>query len=147
MHFLRRIRSSVGSGSGPTKSIKSPYGLLTYNWKYDLREEEDEDYLPPGYSDRVLELATIGTHAQGLGHGTELMKKFLLCPDAKKAELIFLDPVPRYGSNFDRTDDDQQIESLIRFYSRFGFRSNPKSAARRMWLVRVGKLSVHDLPM
>lgn len=87
---------------------------------------------------------TIDTDKQGMGYGSELMKKFLQCPDAKKAELIFLDPVPGYGSNSGRRDETTQVDSLKRFYRRFGFHTNPQSS--RMWLVRVGKLSDSELP-
>ena len=68
--------------------IETEQGYISYSWKRDLAEEEDEDYLPSEYSySKVLELETIKLTDQskrGQGFGKELMEKFLASRDAKK---------------------------------------------------------------
>lgn len=124
------------------KELKA--GDLTYGWK-DLEEEEHKGYIPKGYSKRVLELGGIYANSPGEGQGEILMKYFLSSPEAKSAELIFLDPTPNLGPNFKSgISDDDQIKRLQKFYRRFGFRNNPKGT--RMWLVQKGTIPEDQLP-
>lgn len=127
--------------------IKTPEGTLEYGWKNDLEEEEEEGYIPPGYKKRVLELQMIKVKTPGQGHGDTLMKAFMETPQFKRAELVFLDPSPGIGANR-QTDmsEAKQVARLVKFYKRYGFRHNPKSATKRMWLVRKGELSDTELP-
>lgn len=129
------------------KILKTEDGELWYTWRKDLEDEEFEGYIPDGYSKRVLELSLLKVNEPGKGHGDELMKAFLETPEAKKAELIFLDPNPGIGVNFKSSmSEAQQVAKLVKFYKRYGFRHNPKSATKRMWLVRKGSIPEHELP-
>jgi hypothetical protein len=120
-------------------------GSLTYGWKTDLEEEEEKGYIPKGYSKKVLELGGIYANDPGKGQGDKLMKLFLASPEAKKAELIFLDPFPGLGKNYSsKMSDEEQIRRLQAFYRKYGFRNNPK--ANRMWLVQKGSIPDEKLP-
>jgi hypothetical protein len=124
----------------------SELGELTYGWKSkkELNDEEYDGYVPTGYN-KILELGGIFAAEPGKGQGDKLMKLFLASPEAKKADLIFLDPVPGLGANFKSTrSEEQQVDDLIRFYKRYGFRHNPKS--KRMWLVMKGEIPDNKLP-
>ncbi len=127
----------------------SELGELTYGWKSkkELCDEEDnKQYIPAGYT-KILELGGIFASEPGKGQGDELMKQFLASPEAQKAELIFLDPVPGLGKNFKSIrSEEQQVSDLVRFYKRYGFRHNPKSATKRMWLVKKGEIPDAKLP-
>lgn len=123
--------------------IKDTTGYVKWNWKSDLEDEEHEGYIPDGYSKKVLELSIIRTKELGKGAGQELMRKFLESTDAKKAELIFLDPSPNEGPDDDLLDEER-IERLQKFYRKFGFRNRPGSD--RMWLVQKGSISDDQLP-
>jgi GNAT superfamily N-acetyltransferase len=145
-----RIKTGTSIEAGTTKYIvKDGKGGVSYAWKRtkDLCEEEDnEEYIPKGYT-KVLELSGVLADETGKGFGKELMEAFLQSADARKAELIYLDPVPGMGKNFDsKKTRDEQVNDLVRFYSRFGFRHNPKSATKRMWLVKKGSLKDSQLP-
>ena len=123
-------------------------GEMVYGWKSvkELNDEEDEGYIPDRYT-KVLELGGIYANEPGKGQGDKLMKRFLSSPEAKKAELIFLDPVPGLGKNFKSVrSEEQQVNDLVRFYKRYGFRHNPKSATKRMWLVKKGEIPDNRLP-
>jgi hypothetical protein len=133
-----------------TREFKnSELGELTYGWKSkkELCDEEDnKKYIPDGYT-KILELGGIFAAEPGKGQGDQLMKQFLDSPEAKKADLIFLDPVPGLGANFKSSkSEDRQVADLVRFYKRYGFRHNPKSATKRMWLVRKGEIPDALLP-
>ena len=81
--------------------IEDETGFIEFGWKKDLADEEGDDYLPAGYSyNKILELKDLSVKEPGKGAGSALMKKFLASPDAKRAELIFADPVPGMGANF-----------------------------------------------
>lgn len=127
------------------KHVVNDDGELTYGWKSDLEDEEDVGYIPKGYSKKVLELGGIFAATPGKGQGDRLMKLFLDSPEAKKAELIFLDPVPGIGANFNsKMSDTEQIRRLQAFYRRYGFRNKPGAA--RMWLVKKGTIPDDKLP-
>lgn len=127
------------------KHIVNDDGELTYGWKSDLEDEEDVGYIPKGYSKKVLELGGVFAKTPGKGQGDRLMKLFLNSPEAKKAELIFLDPVPGIGANFkSKMSDTEQIRRLQAFYRRYGFRNKP--GANRMWLVKKGTIPDEKLP-
>lgn len=132
-------RKSITEGQ-----IKDETGYIKWNWKSDLADEEGPEYLPSGYSQKVLELSIIETKEQGKGHGEQLMKKFLASADAKKAELIFLDPNPHEGANWGTSNEEETIARLQKFYRRFGFRNRPGHA--RMWLVQKGQIPDNRLP-
>jgi len=138
-----------------SKVIKTPHAYLSYSWKPDLLDEENEDYLPLGYNPKkVLYLDVI--HVLGAskgapqrkGYGTEIMKKFLATPDAKKAELIYLDLNPFTGEErVNHTDYKRQEEikdGLEIFYKKFGFRNRRRHG--RMWLVQKGEIPTNQLP-
>lgn len=128
--------------------IKDETGYISWNWRTskDLGEEEDNDeYIPKGIKN-ILELGMLVVDQPGQGHGDALMKQFLETPDAKKAAMIFLDPSPQEGVNWGNKDEDGTVSKLVKFYSRFGFRHNPKSATKRMWLVRKGSILDDQLP-
>ena len=124
--------------------IKDDTGYIKWNWKSDLEDEEDEGYIPPGYKKKVLELSIIEVGEPGKGHGEELMRKFLDSADVKKAELVFLDPSPHEGVNWNNKDEEGTVKRLQKFYRRFGFRNRPGS--NRMWLVRKGSIPDDQLP-
>lgn len=130
------------------QAITRDDGFIHFDWKTDLADEEDEGYLPKGYDyGKVLELMEIVVNTPGEGVGSKLMKHFLETPEAKEAELIFLDPVPGMGANFGGASgksEDEQVAALKKFYARFGFRSRPGSA--RMWLVQKGSIPDGKLP-
>jgi hypothetical protein len=125
--------------------INNKYGSLEYNWKSDLEDEEYPGYIPDGYSKTVLELSYLIASELNKGYGSKLMNTFLNSPQAKKAELIFLDPNPDEGL-FENSGipEREQINRLIRFYGKFGFRHAPGST--RMWLVRRGTIPDNKLP-
>lgn len=127
--------------------IQNQHGSLEADWKTDLLDEEDEDYLPEGYDpDKVLELIYVEAKELGKGHGEALMKEFLNSNVAKSAELIFLDPVPFMGHFEDsELSDDEQIAKLHRFYKKFGFESQNEGWGR-MWRVQKGNIAKNDLP-
>jgi hypothetical protein len=129
--------------------IKDETGYISWNWRTskDLGEEEDnEEYIPKEFK-KVLELGMIVVDQPGQGHGEQLMKKFLESPDAKKAGMIFLDPNPGEGVNWgSNVPEEKQVERLVKFYKRFGFRHNPKSATKRMWLVQKKSIPDDQLP-
>lgn len=131
---------------GMKRRIKTEDGEVVFNWKTDLEDEEGPDYLPDGYSKKVLELSGIFAKEPGKGQGERLMKQFLSSPEAKKAELIFLDRVPNLGKNeqSEKSEDDQ-VDDLGRFYARFGFRSRTPRTGR-MWLVQRGEIPDNRLP-
>lgn len=126
--------------------IENDYGLLKADWKKDLAEEENKDYLPSGYSyDKVVELQVIRASKQSSGYGSKLMEEFLKRLKShpyNKAELVFLDPSPDMLES--NVEDRITIERLKKFYSKFGFRSHPQ--ADRMWLVLEGHISDTLLP-
>ena len=127
------------------KTLATEDGELNYVWKTDLEDEEYEGYIPNGYSKKVLELSMIRAHSPGNGHGHELMTAFLNTPEARKAELIFLDLTPGIGANSDSSESEEaQTEKLRKFYERYGFRGRNQS--QRMWLVKVGSIADNDLP-
>lgn len=127
--------------------IQTEDGSVDYNWKSDLEDEEGPGYLPKGYSKKVLELSGIYANDPGKGQGDRLMKLFLATPEARKAELIFLDPSPITGANWNSKEpEDVILAKLVKFYARYGFRHNPKSATQRMWLVRKGEIPDNELP-
>jgi hypothetical protein len=75
------------------------------------------------------------------------MKMFLDTPEARNAELIFLDPVPGMGVNANaRASEETQVKKLVRFYKRFGFDYNPASGSKRMWRVQKGHIPRNKLP-
>lgn len=136
-------------------TIKTPNAYLSYKWNRDLLDEEDEDYLPVGYDPKkVLELEVISVYGkskgspEGMGYGTEIMKKFLASPAAQKAELIFLDLNPHTGEEYvaggNVKRQEEIMDKLETFYKKFGFRNNSKH--RRMWLVRKGTIPDNELP-
>lgn len=126
--------------------IENEDGSLVYGWKSDLEDEEDVGYIPKGYSKKVLELGGIFANDPGKGQGDRLMKLFLGTPEAKKAELIFLDRVPNLGTNHGSgKTEEQQMEMQRRFYERYGFRARSKNTGR-MWLVRKGEIPDNRLP-
>lgn len=128
-----------------SKILKTPDGMLEYRWNDWLEEEEFEGYIPEGYSKKVLELEILTVHKPGNGYGDELMRAFMATPEFKKAELVFLDPVPGMGVNdVSEMSEEEQIRRLKKFYKRFGFKNNPK--ANRMWLVRKGEIPTSKLP-
>lgn len=130
-----------------TKNVETEHGSLQYNWKTDLEQEEEEGYIPRGYSKKVLELAMIEVNEPGNGHGDELMKMFLDTPEARNAELIFLDPVPGMGVNSNsRKGEAAQVQQLVKFYKRYGFDYNPASGSKRMWRVQKGHIPRNKLP-
>lgn len=120
--------------------IANEHGELNAAWKSDLEDEEHKGYIPKGYKKKVLELKYI--EGRRPGDGTILMKAFLASPMAKSAELIFLDPSPHFED--DGKSEDEVLESLAKFYRKFGFRNNPK--ALRMWLVQKGEIEDDKLP-
>ena len=130
--------------------VTTSNGYVSYSWKTDLADEEDENYLPEGYSySKVLELETIKLTDQskrGQGLGKELMEKFLASPAAKKAELIFLDLNPHIGDDSRKSlqAEEQIMNKLEKFYKQFGFRN--KSKHMRMWLVIKGTIPTNKLP-
>ncbi len=147
--ITRKTKQSVGINE--EKQFKnSDLGSLVYGWKNadELRDEENNPrYIPKGY-DRILELGGIYANKPGTGQGAELMKLFLNSPEAQEADLIFLDPVPGIGANFKSIrSKDQQVADLVRWYRRFGFRHNPKSTTKRMWLVKSASIPDEKLPM
>lgn len=124
--------------------INDADGLLHAGWKKDLQDEESEDYLPQGYDySKVLELGLVAAREPGKGQGEALMKKFLSSPIAKKAELIFLDPHPRFGK-FADLPEKEAFEKLYRFYHKFGFES--RRVGGRMWKVQKGSIPKNELP-
>ena len=127
----------------------SELGELTYGWKSKKAlcdEEDNKHYIPAEYT-KILELGGIFAAEPGKGQGDKLMKQFLASPEAQKADLIFLDPVPGLGANFKSVrSEEQQVGDLVRFYKRYGFRHNPKSATKRMWLVKKGEIPDNMLP-
>lgn len=131
--------------------VNSKLGELVYGWK-DAEELNDEEgnprYVPPGYT-KILELGGIYANEPGKGQGTKLMRQFLDSPEAQEAELIYLDPVPGLGNNFagkSGKNEEEQVAALVRFYSRFGFKHNPQSTTKRMWLVKKGSIPDKKLP-
>jgi hypothetical protein len=125
--------------------VTSKFGVLEYRWKADLEDEEGDDYLPDGYSKKVLELSLLEVNEPGNGHGDELMKKFMQTRAFSEAELVFLDPAPYIGANFNSSlSDEEQIAKIKKFYTRYGFRSN--GSAARMWLIRKGSIPDSELP-
>lgn len=121
--------------------INDSDGLLHAGWNKDIA---DEDYLPKGYDySKVLELGLVAAKEPGKGQGEALMKKFLSSPIAKKAELIFLDPHPRFGK-FAELPEKEAFEKLYRFYHRFGFES--RRVGGRMWKVQKGSIPKNELP-
>ena len=129
------------------QAITRPSGFVHYDWNTEIEDEEGEGYIPKGYDHgKVLELKDIEVQEPGKGEGEKLMKDFLDTPEAKEAELIFLDPNPITGVNMNNKDEQGTVDKLVKFYSRFGFRHNPKSATRRMWLVRKGSIPDDQLP-
>jgi hypothetical protein len=132
---------------GFSKYMQNEHGRLQYRWNTDLEQEEEEGYIPGGYSKKVLELCLIEVDEPGKGYGDQLMKMFLDTPEARNAELIFLDPNPGIGMNADsKMSEENQIKKLVRFYKRFGFDHNPASNTKRMWLVQKGHISRNKLP-
>ena len=125
--------------------IENDDGSLTYTWKSDLEDEEERGYIPKGYKKKVLELGGVYANSPGQGQGDRLMKLFLGTPEAKEAELIFLDPVPGIGANFkSKMSETEQVRRLQAFYRRYGFRNNPTT--NRMWLVKKGSIPDNKLP-
>ena len=127
--------------------IKNSHGELEADWKTDLLDEEDEDYLPDGYDpNKVLELKYIEAKELSKGNGEALMKEFLNSQVAKSAELIFLDPNPFMGK-FENSElsDNEQIAVLHRFYKKFGFESR-RDGSGRMWKVQKGSINKSGLP-
>lgn len=128
--------------------IKDDTGYVSWNWRtrQELCEEEDnEEYLPKGIKN-VLELGMLVVDSPGQGHGDALMKQFLETPDVKRAAMIFLDPSPQEGVNWGNKDEVGTVAKLVKFYKRFGFRHNPKSVTKRMWLVQKGSIPDDQLP-
>lgn len=141
---MELLISLASVGAKHAYSVSKPYGLIQADWKKDLAEEEDEDYLPSGYDyNKVLELSVIRAAEMSKGYGDKLMKEFLASSVAKKAELIFLDPVPNV---FERTaiPEHVQMDKLHKFYEKHGFKRNPTS--NRMWLVQKGSIPINKLP-
>ena len=147
MKLSELMKSSIFRYDELTESIhkESEDGSLVYSWKDDLEDEESRGYIPKGYKKRVLELGGIYANSPGIGQGDRLMKQFLNSPEAIEAELIFLDPVPGIGANFDsKMSNLEQVRRLKAFYRKYGFRNNPKSD--RMWLVQKGSIPDDKLP-
>jgi hypothetical protein len=140
-----KIKDIVTEQSGIV--IKNSHGILEADWKTDLLDEEDDDYLPDGYDpNKVLELKYVEAKELGKGNGESLMEKFLSSQVAKSAELIFLDPNPYMGKFEDSAlGDNEQIARLHRFYKKFGFESKHNNSGR-MWKVQKGSISKNDLP-
>ena len=129
--------------------IKNETGYISWNWRTreDLGEEEDDEFYIPKGIKNVLEIGMLVVDKPGHGHGEELMKQFLETPDAKNAAMIFLDPNPGEGVNWNsNVPKETQVERLVKFYKRFGFRHNPKSVTKRMWLIQKGPISDDQLP-
>jgi hypothetical protein len=138
------LRENLNEEDEEFKHVENDDGELTYGWKSDL-EDEERGYIPKGYKKRVLELGGIYASKPGKGQGDKLMKLFLASPEAKEAELIFLDPVPGLGANFkSNMSETEQIRRLQAFYRKYGFKNNPK--ANRMWLVKKGSIPDNKLP-
>lgn len=130
------------------KTIRDVTGSITWKWvsRRDLEGEEGEGYLPEGI-DEVLELSAISVNEPNKGHGSKLLRTFLDSTDAKRAKLIYLDPNPNEGVNWgSNVPEDEQVKNLVRFYSRFGFRHNPASATKRMWLTNGISIPDESLP-
>lgn len=145
---MMTFKQFLADDKAKEQSIKTPEGSITWKWvsKQQLEDEEDEGYLPEGI-DEVLELSAISVNEPNNGHGTELMKAFLASGDAQKAKLIYLDPNPNEGVNWGSgIPEEKQVAKLVRFYNRFGFRHNPTSATKRMWLTRGINIPDESLP-
>lgn len=131
----------------PAVNISDEAGKLKADWKTDLEAEEGEGYLPDGYSySKVLELETIEAADLGKGYGEKLMKEFLNSPQAKSAELIFLDINPFIGKfkHLQDLSEEERLDKLERFYRKFGFRNKKRHS--RMWLVIKGEIPIDELP-
>lgn len=142
---MSRVQKSLGLRE-EKEFTDDENGSLVYGWKSvkDLTDEEGKGYVPSGYT-KILELGGIYANEPGKGQGDKLMKHFLASKMAQDAELIFLDPVHGLGRNFhSEKSEEEQIKDLIRFYTRYGFRKNPKS--NRMWLVKKGEIATNKLP-
>lgn len=128
-------------------SIKNKHGTLSASWKSraELNSEEgSSNYIPKGYS-KILELSMVEAKELGKGHGDALMREFLASPAVSEAQLVFLDPNPYNGLFADtKLSDEKQMDLLMRFYAKYGFRNRPRS--RRMWLVRHGTIEDSELP-
>lgn len=109
--------------------ISNEFGVVEFDWKLDLNDEEGAEYLPPYYDTKVLELKMI--RSAGRGCGFHLMSLFL--QDAKRigARLIFLDCSPLYID----LPEVEAMKMLHKFYSEFGFTSKTHNGYSRMWLV------------
>ena len=116
-------------------SIKNKHGTLRASWKSRAEmnsEEGSSNYIPKGYS-KILELSMVEAKELGKGHGDALMREFLASPAVAEAQLVFLDPNPYNGLFADtKLSDEKQMDLLMRFYAKYGFRNRPRS--RRMWL-------------
>lgn len=123
-------------------AIKNENGTFIYNAKSDLEAEEGNGYLPEGIKN-IIELAYI--ESSGIGRGKYLMSEFLELPEVKSSDAIYLDPNPGHGC-FDGAEEKETVNKLVRFYGSFGFRYNPKSAMRRMWIMNKFPLDVSLLP-
>lgn len=137
--------SELFESSKETFHIDNEDGSLVYGWNTELEAEESKGYIPKGYDKKVLELQGIFANEFGQGQGDRLMKKFMSSEQFKKAELVFLDPVPNIGIGYKSgKSDDDQIAALKKFYSKYGFRSNGRN--NRMWLVLKGSIPDNKLP-
>lgn len=77
------------------------------------------------------------------------MRVFLDTPQAKEAELIFLDVYPHldFKGNFkDRNPEELKHvqDKLQAFYEQFGFKN--RHDYKRMWLVKKGSIPTNKLP-
>lgn len=130
--------------------MRSENAILEYDWKRDLAQEEDENYLPSGYDyDKVLELKIVrvlGLEKQGKGYGAELINRFLNSAVANEAELIFLDLSPHEGENKPQSDAEENhvLDKLEAAYKQLGFRNRNKHS--RMWMVNKGNIPDTELP-
>lgn len=129
--------------------FRTPDGEIHFNIRDvgDLEDEEYEGYLPDGI-ESVLEISTVQAAVQGKGHGSRLMKAFLAHPRTKEFDALYLDPSPLMTSIDGKKpegDEEEILDNLQRFYSRFGFRN--RSVHARMWIFNHASIPLNQYPV
>lgn len=125
-------------------TIQNDLGIIKYDWKTDLEQEEFEGYLPDNVTN-VLELKYIKVNIQGQGQGKKLFDQLKKTKEYKVADAVFIDPNPDQG-DIQSTDltYNNIMKKLNKIYKSWGFINNPK--AERLWIFKDKSIKGKDIP-
>ena len=117
----------------------SSHGVVEFDWKHDLNQEEGVGYLPALFNGVVMELKVINASRNGYGH--RLMSEFLDLDVVRTAKAVFLDCSPLFMTG----NEISIMKGLHDFYAAHGFVGKTNNGYSRMWRIQDSTNILNDL--